>query len=154
MNIQVNTEPRPRILIAEDVPLIAMDIEQAVEHLLAARTTVVLSMPQLRDAVTRNWDLVLIETSLRGESTAEIVDQLMVRGIPVIVCSADRRPPLPFASMPVVAKPFDWHRLNAEIEAALGTRKPGPSPVRAASAGHQHANLVDLSERRCQQFTA
>ncbi|MGV3651991.1 MAG: hypothetical protein ACO1OK_11235 [Devosia sp.] len=110
----------PRILIAEDLPLIAMDLEQGLLDLCAARTGTVRTVVDFERALQQfEWDVVLTETHLAGASTAPLVEALLARGTRVIVCSAERSPHAPFDRARSVTKPYDWRELAGLLEAAL-----------------------------------
>ena len=110
----------PRILIAEDLPLIAMDLEQGLLDLCAARTATVRTVADFELAMHHSeWDVVLTETRLAGVSTAPLVETLLARGIRVIVCSAERSPHAPFDRTLAVTKPYDWQELAGIVQSAL-----------------------------------
>lgn len=107
------TNSKPRVLIAEDLPLIAIDLEQGVADVVDAEIRTVQTLAQLEDALaTGRWDLLIAETHLNGRSTAKAVEAACAQDIGVIVCTAEAHPGSVFASLPILVKPHDWAVLS------------------------------------------
>jgi two-component sensor histidine kinase len=131
-------DPHPlsgvRILVVEDEPLIAMDIE---ERLLAAGGKVI-GPAATREAARRlltesRPDAALLDANLAGARVDDIAVELRRRGIPFAFATGFGRSSLPqdFLDVPVLAKPFDPEQMVRMVQALLaGRRMPGrPEPA-------------------------
>lgn len=114
---------KPAILVVEDEPLTALDLEMRLcdagydvigpaNSIAAARLALEGRMP----------DIALMDSNLRGERSFALAEELCAAGIPVIFCTGyetlDGRSEL-LAACPIVSKPFQDEALFAAIEAAL-----------------------------------
>ena len=103
-----------RILVVEDEPLIAMDIE---EKLLSAGCSVIGPAPN--SAAARRLiaetlpDAALLDANLSGQRVDDLADDLRRRGIPFAFATGFGRDSLPagFEDMPVLGKPFGTDEL-------------------------------------------
>ena len=98
-----------RILVAEDEPLIAMELAQTIEEaggtLVASART---HLEALRFAEEAECDVALLDVRLRDGSAFEAAAILAARGIPFLFCTADsgdRSQFAPWPDAPIVAKP-------------------------------------------------
>jgi len=111
-----------RILVIEDEPLVAMDIEQ---HLAAAgceSVGVAGSIDQARRLIAeREFDAALLDANLRGERVDEIAELLTRRNVPFTFASGYDREALPagFAEAGYLSKPFSAGQLCAAIARML-----------------------------------
>ncbi|SPH25040.1 Transcriptional regulatory protein TcrA [Defluviimonas aquaemixtae] len=111
-----------RIIVVEDEPLIALDIEQAV---VEAEGAVVGMAHTLRDALAMMdavpCDGVVLDANLGGETAKPIVDRLRTKGVPYVVVSGYTRDQLGFVDngAPLVGKPFSFAELTVSIRAHL-----------------------------------
>lgn len=114
----------PRILVAEDDFLVALDVEA----LLLAEgwvvdgpfPSVVAALDHLARAPTPH--LALLDVNLSGERATPIAAALIAGGIPFVLISGYSRSQLPeaeFAAAPIVPKPFTGPRLIRAIRALL-----------------------------------
>ena len=111
-----------RIIIVEDEPIIALDIEQA---LVDAGCTVVGTAHTLKRALdlvgSTTFDGAILDANLGSESVRPIVEHLTAGGIPFLVVSGYSHDQLDFCegSFPLVAKPFAMDVLIAAIQKHL-----------------------------------
>lgn len=111
-----------RILVVDDEPLIALDVELA---LIDAGFDVV---GIARDAAAAapylaagRVDLVVLDAVLDGTSAAPVADRLRGAGIPFVVASGYSAKQLPWlGSAPLIQKPFAEDQLIATVSSLLG----------------------------------
>ncbi|MFO1143984.1 MAG: PAS domain S-box protein [Amaricoccus sp.] len=124
-----------RILVVEDEPLIAMDIE---EKLLSLGCTVIGPAPN--PATARRLiaetapDAALLDANLSGQRVDELALELRRRAIPFAFATGFGRESLPpeFGDAPILAKPFDGEQLVAMVRRLLQVRPTDRiSPVAA-----------------------
>ena len=113
---------RSRIIIIEDEPVIALDIEQAVveadcfvagmAHTLKEALAMLESVP---------CDGVILDANLAGKTAEPIVERLRAGEIPFVVVSGYTREQLDFVddSIPIVGKPFATDSLISSIREHL-----------------------------------
>jgi CheY-like chemotaxis protein len=115
------TAPRS-ILIVEDEPLIAMMLEDFLESL---GHSVSATCDTVGDALTEvergGFDLAILDVNLKGENVWPVASQLRQRGLPFIIASGGHvdPPPVEFASVPLIEKPYTVDRVTPAINAAL-----------------------------------
>jgi DNA-binding response OmpR family regulator len=116
------TSARPRVMVVEDELVVAMLLEQELDH---AGFDVVGPFARLDEAVRAAEDPVdaaLLDVNLRGEMVFPAARILIARGVPVVFCSgytALRAIPAEFSGVPQVSKPYEPQRLIATLRAAL-----------------------------------
>ncbi|MGC1824373.1 MAG: response regulator [Pseudolabrys sp.] len=121
----------PRILIVEDERDIALMIEELVREFgyevsSVARTA---AMARLQIAM-RNFDCVLLDINLEGESHPEISDVLLEAGVPfAFVTGYDYVLESRHEGVPLLEKPFGTVQLRALLEMLVG---PGSSTGKGA----------------------
>lgn len=115
-----------RILVVEDEPLIAMDIE---ERLLAEGADVIGPAANL-DAARRliaetSPDVAFLDANLAGVPVDDLAVALRGRGIPFAFATGFGRASLPedFADIPLLPKPFGSEQLLETVRALLGARE-------------------------------
>ncbi|MGC2640121.1 MAG: response regulator [Pseudolabrys sp.] len=112
----------PRILIVEDERDIALMIEELVREFgyevsSVARTA---AMARLQIAM-RNFDCVLLDINLEGESHPEISDVLLEAGVPfAFVTGYDYVLESRHEGVPLLEKPFGTVQLRALLEMLIG----------------------------------
>lgn len=112
-----------RILIVEDEFLVGVQLE---EDLLAAGHAIVGPCTTLEEAIAtarrESFDLALLDINLNGVRVYPLADELICRGVPVILVSGYQRSDLParFRDTPQIAKPYDPTTLAGAIRAAVG----------------------------------
>lgn len=111
-----------RIIIIEDEPLIASDIEFAV---IEAGSEVVGFARTLDDGLellkTTTFDGAVLDANLKGKSAKPILEQLTASNVPCIVVSGYTRDQLEFLNdaTPLVGKPFSTNELVSNIRKHL-----------------------------------
>ncbi len=98
-----------RILLAEDEPLIVMELTQIIEE---AGGVVAGSARSRQEALTLaeegKLDAALLDVRLRDGTTFEAAAKLAARGIPFLFCTADNEEPSQFVQWPdapIISKP-------------------------------------------------
>jgi len=113
-----------RVLIVEDDPFIAMDIEMAVAEQLgeAAELIVVESVAQARRAVAGRLSCALLDIDVVDGKTFEVADTLRKTGIPFafVSGSAPHEVPKPLRQARFLRKPFSTREVVAFVMAAIG----------------------------------
>ncbi len=111
-----------RILLVEDEPLVAMDVES---QLLAAGCIVVGPAPTVERAraliEAEPPDAALLDANLAGTSVETVADALVARGVPFAFATGYGREALPerHRGVPVLAKPFAPAQLLAVVAGLL-----------------------------------
>lgn len=118
---------RGRIVIVEDEPLIAIDIEQAVVAagcVVAGLAHTLAAAHDLFDKIS--CDGVILDANLGGESAEPIVDRLQKDNVPFVIVSGYTHEQLGFldGSVPLVGKPFGFESLTASIRENILGEKP------------------------------
>ena len=107
-----------RILILEDEPLIAMDLEDVVRDALPADVCLANTLAEAVAELSQGIDFALLDIELRdpGETSLPLAQELTRRNVPYcFVSSAVDRLPSTYAQVPKVRKPFQ----PADITALL-----------------------------------
>jgi CheY-like chemotaxis protein len=112
-----------RILIVEDELLPALELEHMVEDLGGK---VVGPAPRLHDArqlaQSESLDGAILDMNLCGETTLPFLEELLARGIPVVLATGYGADILPehLADTPLLPKPYDEIALQEVAERHLG----------------------------------
>ncbi|WP_051988247.1 response regulator [Bosea sp. UNC402CLCol] len=113
-----------RVLIVEDDPFIAMDIEMAVAEQLgeAAELIVVESVAQAWRAAAGQLSCALLDIDVVDGKTFEVADTLRKTGIPFafVSGSAPQEVPKPLRQARFLRKPFSTREVVAFVMAAIG----------------------------------
>ena len=118
-----------RILVVEDEPMIAMDIEGQLQD---AGCVVVGPAETLHDAARLiadgGFDAALLDCNLSGDRVDELARQLSQRGIPFAFATGYGRDALPrgFHDAPLLEKPFAPGQLVATLNLVLRQRASAP----------------------------
>ena len=119
------------ILLVEDQALIAMDTEEALLKLGAAK---VYSVPSVSAALailtTSVPDVAVLDLNLDGETSSPLADELKKSRVPFLFATGygdSVTIPSRFADVPVVRKPITLADLAAKVSAALTIKLPGES---------------------------
>lgn len=117
-----------RVLIVEDDPFIAMDIETAVAEQLGdeAELIVVESVAQARRAAAGRLTCALLDIDVIDGKTFEVADTLQKTGIPFafVSGSAPHDVPKPLRQARFLRKPFSTREVAAFVMAAIGGMAP------------------------------
>jgi DNA-binding response OmpR family regulator len=110
-----------RVLIVEDDPLIAMDLEAIASETGAAATV----CSSVREALARleagDFELALLDVDVTDGQTFDVARRLRERNVPVCFVSAVRLVDIPadIADAPLVPKPYRPAELRERIRARL-----------------------------------
>lgn len=99
-----------KVLIVEDEPVIALEIEFNLRRAGFAVTSCVGSVNKALDVLDREaCDIALLDINLRGESVEPVVAALRRRGTPFLFVSGYGSVNMPerFLDAPLLAKPFE-----------------------------------------------
>jgi DNA-binding response OmpR family regulator len=111
------------VLLVEDEFLIALDAEQLLKALGAARVDIVATFDEAeRRARNGEFDLAILDINLNGRLSFPIGQIIMDLGIPVVFASGyDLRegPPTGLESVLCVTKPYSAAKLKDAVAAAL-----------------------------------
>jgi DNA-binding response OmpR family regulator len=99
-----------RILILEDEPIIAIDLEEIVSSAgCGAECTVATTVQAGVRSVEKGIDFAILDIHLgyHGKTSFPVASMLQARGIPFcFVSSSDKAMPYRYGDVPFVAKPF------------------------------------------------
>jgi CheY-like chemotaxis protein len=112
-----------RILIAEDEPLVAMDMQDVLEGLGMRVVGTAASLPEALSLVDAGGlDGAFLDVNLRGERIDAVADRLAAAGIPFVFTTGQSMHGLPEAhrNRPVLTKPFRDLDLIAAARRHLG----------------------------------
>jgi DNA-binding response OmpR family regulator len=144
MSLSLQSDPpaaaRPKVLIVEDSPLVAMVLEEFIAELgwesVGPATRVAAACAMAREA---EFDVALVDVNLDGEMSWPVGAALRERGAPFAFATGyDGASILPpeFRGTPVIAKPFALEEVKRRIEELLAARKPmSGSPAAEAPRG-------------------
>ena len=104
----------PRVLIVEDEPLVAMDLESIVLGVIAADVVVVASVSGARQAMAAPLDFALLDIEVTDGRTFEIARELQRNGAAFVFISGARPEALPpdLRGAPFISKPFDRRQIE------------------------------------------
>lgn len=112
-----------RILIVEDDPFIAMDIESAVADRLGggAEVIVVESIAEAQAAASRRLSCALLDIDVVGGKTFDVAAGLLERGTPFafVSGSAPADVPKPLRNVRFLRKPFSTSEITAFVSSAI-----------------------------------
>lgn len=127
-----------RMMVVEDDPVIAIDLEDRLE---ALGFSVVASADCLSAALSAldatPPDVAIIDVHLGGETSEPLAAQLRSRGIPFLQLTGQDAEPQPgsaFHGQPRLLKPFDDLMLKRELERVLAAGPPREAPPRPGAA--------------------
>jgi len=99
-----------RILVLEDEPFIAMDLERILRDAGATDISVAMKIEAAILAMPGTYDAAVIDLHIKGQSSLAFAMELSERHIPFVIVtgSAARKPRDPvLENVPVLGKPFD-----------------------------------------------
>jgi CheY-like chemotaxis protein len=112
-----------RILIVEDDPFIAMDIESAVAEKLGAgaELVVVESVAEARAAAASHVSCALLDIDVVGGKTFDVATSLLAKGTPFafVSGSAPGDVPKPLRDVRFLRKPFSTHEIATFVSSAI-----------------------------------
>jgi DNA-binding response OmpR family regulator len=111
-----------RILVAEDEPMLALELEAALEEMgcrvLGPASTVAGALA-LVSAEGRRLDGAVLDVNLAGEEIFPVVSALRARGVPVLFATGYSEMPAEHAAIPLLRKPLARGELAAALTALL-----------------------------------
>lgn len=118
---------RRRILIVEDDPMVALDLEAIVTGVTdgAAEVAVASSVTEARRALGQaGFDAVLLDIDVTDGKTFDIAHLLAARGTPFVFVSGARQDelPAPLRQVPFLPKPYDPQDIERTFLAGLADR--------------------------------
>lgn len=110
-----------RVLIVEDEPLIAFDVEQICLDHGAASTHIARSIKELDGVDFDEFDIAILDRSVGVETSHGIARRLQEHATPFIFSSGlyDEAERAEFPSAPFVAKPYSTQQLIEAMKTAL-----------------------------------
>ena len=105
------------ILIVEDEPLVALDLEAMIIEIVTATVVVEGSVAATKEILHEALDFAFLDVDVTDGKTFEIAQILERKHVPFVFVSGSPQNQLPFElrSVPFIPKPF----LAAQIESAL-----------------------------------
>ena len=122
-----------RLLLVEDDPFIALDLEMLVEsmgHQVVGAADTYQSAVEL--AAGEDPDAAFVDLNLRdGLTGMRVARSLQARGMPVVFVTgnAEQLPPDFAGALGVVDKPFSHHAVMELLELLRHAREGGPEPA-------------------------
>ena len=122
--------PKPadvaRILIIEDEPLVGLLMEQMIREIGYRVSGIAHTMAMARqEFAKRNFDVVLLDITIKGRHRPEIADFLLDTGVPfAFVTGYDYLVEPRHQTVPVLEKPFTPGQLRALLEKLVGSGSP------------------------------
>jgi DNA-binding LytR/AlgR family response regulator len=109
--------PKLRVLILEDEPLIALELEQIVLGLSAADIIVKASVAEARDALREPLDFAFLDVNVTDGHTYEVAHHLTEKFVPFVFVSASPPNQLPSELLHVrfIVKPFRRSQIEREL---------------------------------------
>jgi DNA-binding response OmpR family regulator len=107
-----------RILVVEDEYLIAAELEEAMTKLGAEVVGPVGRLePALELARGNPLDGAILDVKLAAETSSSIAQELMARGVPVVLCSGYEPEQMPesLRHLPTIRKPFSPNSFEAAL---------------------------------------
>lgn len=110
-----------KVLIVEDEPLVALDLETTLQEAGFESTELATSLPEAMDQIESAVDVVVLDANLNGVSSAPIAERLRGRQIPFVVVSGYTKSQLAgwLGDAPLLSKPVVATSLVAAISAAI-----------------------------------
>ena len=115
-------EHAPRILVAEDMLLVAMEVEEVLRDCGCEPVGPVARADQVAAiARTEPLDAAVLDVNLGGSMVFDAANELADRGVPTLFVTGydERTFPERFRGAPRLAKPFLRHQLEAEVKCLL-----------------------------------
>ena len=123
--------PKPRILVVEDEPFIAMLLADMLEELGFSITASFSNVAETENYLGADEvDIALLDVNLGGEKIDPIADLLAARGCPFIFTTGYGRRGIPqnYADRPVLRKPFQLGDLANALQTQLDAQMKSPKP--------------------------
>ncbi|KQY48783.1 response regulator [Rhizobium sp. Root483D2] len=113
--------PTDQILVVEDEPFIALDMEEVLNAAGLKSETYPSCAAALRWLTFHTPLAAILDFQLKGEVCTQVASLLLERGVPMIFCSGADRAEIPshFQQVPWLRKPFDDRQLTGLLTQAL-----------------------------------
>lgn len=112
-----------RILIVEDDPFIAMDIESAVADKLGARAELIVveSVAEARKVAASHISVALLDIDVVGGKTFDVAASLLAKGTPLAFVSGSTPSdvPAPLREVRFLRKPFSINEIASFVSNAV-----------------------------------
>jgi DNA-binding response OmpR family regulator len=121
-NVRMNQVPHRSILIVEDDPLLAMDLEWTLQRAGFAVIGPAITTEEAFNLLHRHTpDLIILDLNLDSETGFPVADRLVKAGIPFLILSGHSRSmvPAPYRNRPFVQKPCAAATLLRKVRAVL-----------------------------------
>lgn len=112
-----------RILLLEDEPLIALEVEDLCRENGAAEVVTHSVVDEAESAINGRFDVAVIDLILRGKSALPLADRLLTAQVPIVFTTggdADGQLSARFPNAPLVRKPYTGSEL---IDAIRSVRR-------------------------------
>lgn len=146
-----------RVLIVEDQPLIAMDIEEMLLALGAASVATANAIKEGRSILAADAapDVAVLDYSVGDENSLSLAMDLLRQNVAVLFISGydsrqDVSSPMPeeLRDVPFVAKPIAPRILAEALQAALQRSRPAAHGERSGAAKSEHVEKVEKDDDR------
>jgi PAS domain S-box-containing protein len=127
-----------RVLVIEDEPFVAIDLEEALRGAGCRIAGSVTSVPAALEAVAGlEFDAALLDVNLGGEAVDEVAAALARKGIPFAFATGHGVEALPaaFRAAPVIAKPYRPEQLLSVVTALFAPKESSVVPLRRPGNG-------------------
>lgn len=116
-----------RVLIVEDEPLIALDLQHILEE-TGAYVHVVFTLPDAIACLDQSWCAAIVDHHLGRETSEPIYEALHQRAVPFVVFTAAPVCEIPVTVL-VVPKPASMQRILGLVAAIVKTPESSTSPA-------------------------
>ena len=109
------------ILIVEDEPLIAMDLEMIIIEIVTATVVVERSVADTKKGLDEAFDFAFLDVDVTNGKTFEIANILERKHVPFVFVSGSPQEELPsdLRSVPFIPKPFHAAQIESALEAVV-----------------------------------
>ncbi len=109
------------VLIVEDEPLIAFSLSQIIADATGAEVIVATTVADADKHLVSEWDFVLLDVNVRGETTYALARQLASNGVPFAFASGSSRANIPedLGAATFLAKPCRARVVISAVREAL-----------------------------------
>ncbi len=118
-----------RVLVVEDEPLIAIDLEYS---LIAAGATVTVASSRedaLRQASSRRFDGAILDLIISGNECTPVIDVCQALAVPFVIYTGSRPSECSDRGAPIIQKPAATEVVAQAFEDLIGTRPLGAASL-------------------------